>query len=220
MKTGMIFLPVSAALFFILLLLIPILLMLVPAVAFVKMGLNPAAGLLFYMCCIFGSLFNIPVYRRRLHSLEGEEVAELFRRFFGINLPVLRERVIALNVGGAVLPVLFSIYLFSIASFYAAVIGVAITSAVSFLVSRPVKGVGIVIPAFIPAFAAVISALVFAGDNPSPVAYISGVLGILIGADLLRLAKMRELDVAFLSIGGAGIFDGIFLVGILSAFIS
>jgi uncharacterized membrane protein len=216
----LIFLPVSTVLFFIFLLLAPVLLLLVPAVAFAKMGLSPVAGLVFYLLCLMGSVVNIPVYRERLHSVESEEITELFRHFMGINLPLLRERVIALNIGGAVLPVLFSIYLFSIANFTAALIGVAITSGVSFLVSRPIKGVGIVIPPFIPALAAVISALVFAGENPAPVAYISGVLGILIGADLLRLARMRELDVAFLSIGGAGIFDGIFLVGIVSAFIA
>jgi uncharacterized membrane protein len=216
----MIFSPVSVIFYIALLILTPVLLLLVPAIAFAKMGLSPVTGLLFYMLCLVGSLFNIPVYRERLSPMEGDEIAEIFRRFFGINLPVLRERVVALNLGGAVLPVLFSIYLFSMANFTAAVAGIAITSCVSFLVSRPVKGVGIVIPAFIPALAAVISALVFSGDNPSPVAYISGVFGILIGADLLRLARMRELEVGFLSIGGAGIFDGIFLVGIVSAFIS
>ncbi len=48
------------------------------------------------------------------------------------------------------------------------------------------------------------------------VAYISGVMGILIGADLLRLHQLKKFGISFLSIGGAGVFDGIFIVGIIS----
>jgi len=40
------------------------------------------------------------------------------------------------------------------------------------------------------------------------VAFISGVLGTLIGADLLNLGKLRELGAPVASIGGAGTFDG------------
>jgi len=49
-------------------------------------------------------------------------------------------------------------------------------------------------------------------DAP-PLAYAGGSLGVLIGADLANLDKMRGLGAPLLSIGGAGVFDGIFIAG-------
>ncbi|MCH7552064.1 DUF1614 domain-containing protein, partial [Patescibacteria group bacterium] len=45
-------------------------------------------------------------------------------------------------------------------------------------------------------------------------------LGVLIGADLLRLPKVMKGEVGIMSIGGAGVFDGIFLVGIVAALLA
>jgi uncharacterized membrane protein len=47
-------------------------------------------------------------------------------------------------------------------------------------------------------------------------AYVGGVLGTLIGADLLNLGKIRNLGAPIASIGGAGTFDGIFLSGFIA----
>lgn len=41
-------------------------------------------------------------------------------------------------------------------------------------------------------------------------------MGTLVGGDLLNLGKARNLGAGTVSIGGAGVFDGIFLVGIFS----
>ncbi|HXK31975.1 MAG TPA: DUF1614 domain-containing protein, partial [Candidatus Paceibacterota bacterium] len=53
----------------------------------------------------------------------------------------------------------------------------------------------------------------------APCAFVSGTLGVLIGADILNLRKIRKYG-GFLSIGGAGVFDGIFLIGIISALLA
>jgi uncharacterized membrane protein len=60
----------------------------------------------------------------------------------------------------------------------------------------------------------------FYRNNPAPVAYISGVMGTLIGADLLNWSNFKKLGSHVLSIGGAGVFDGIFLTGIVAALIA
>jgi len=216
----MYFLPISIIIFILFLFLIPILLILMPAVAFAKMGLNPLAGFLFYLSCLLGSVINIPIYREKLPYTDVDEFAALFQRFFRIRLPAIRERIIAINLGGAILPLFLSMYLLTFAHTTATFIAIAITTISSYLLSKPVKGVGIVMPAFIPPIIAAVTALIFAGENAAPVAYISGVLGTLIGADLLRLPKIKELNTPFLSIGGAGVFDGIFLVGIISALLA
>jgi uncharacterized membrane protein len=48
---------------------------------------------------------------------------------------------------------------------------------------------------------------------------VAGTMGVLIGADILNLKKAQKYG-GFLSIGGAGVFDGIFLVGIVSALLT
>ena len=44
-------------------------------------------------------------------------------------------------------------------------------------------------------------------------------MGVLIGADLLNLHRIRRFQ-GMISIGGAGLFDGIFLVGIVAVFLT
>jgi len=63
-------------------------------------------------------------------------------------------------------------------------------------------------------------AILIAGDYAPQVAYISGVMGTLIGADLMRLHQIQRLKYFFLSIGGAGVFDGIYLVGLVSVLLA
>jgi uncharacterized membrane protein len=57
-------------------------------------------------------------------------------------------------------------------------------------------------------------------DSAAVLAYVSGSLGTLIGADLLNLDKVPGLGAPVASIGGAGTFDAIFLTGILAVLIA
>ena len=218
----MYFLPISLAIFLLFLLLVPFLMFLLPAVAFAKLGLSPLAGLAFFFCCLAGSMINIPVYRKELEYLEPvDEMTEFFNRFSGIRVPPVTERTIALNLGGAILPGLLSFYLLSRIDPGPVVPAMLITALFAYHLSKPVKGVGIVIPAFIPPIIAAVAALIFAEKADAPaVAYISGVMGTLIGADLLRLHQVKRFHISFLSIGGAGVFDSIFIVGIISVLLA
>jgi uncharacterized membrane protein len=62
--------------------------------------------------------------------------------------------------------------------------------------------------------------MIIAYDSAPIIAYISGTLGTLIGADILNLKKISQLGAPVASIGGAGTFDGIFLTGILAVLFS
>lgn len=219
----MYFLPISLAIFLLFLLLIPFLIFMLPAVAFAKLGLSPFAGFIFFFLCLWGSVINIPIYRKELEYYydEDEKIVEVFSRFLGIRIPPVHEKVIALNLGGAILPGLLSIYLFTKVSPGPVIMAIIITTAFSYLLSKPVKGVGIVIPAFIPPIIAAMTALLLSDRASAPaVAYISGVMGTLIGADILRLNQIKGIGLSFLSIGGAGVFDGIFIVGIISVLLA
>jgi uncharacterized membrane protein len=218
----MYFLPISLAIFLMFLLLTPFLIIILPAVAFSKLGLSPFGGILFYFFCLMGSLINIPISYKELESYEkADEPTDLFSRFFGIRVPAVQKRIIALNLGGAILPGLLCVYLLTKVSLSSALSATAITTVFSYFLSKPVKGIGIVIPAFIPPIVAAITALLFAERESAPaVAYICGVLGTLIGADLLRLHQIKRFGLSFLSIGGAGVFDGIFIVGIIAVLLA
>ncbi len=70
-------------------------------------------------------------------------------------------------------------------------------------------------PIFVAPLAAAFVAAVVSWRNAAPLAYAGGCLGVLIGADLLNLDRLRGLGAPVLSIGGAGTFDGIFVTGII-----
>ncbi len=217
----MFFLPVSIALFLLFLILIPILFALAPAVAFAKMGLNPALGYAFFVLCLLGGGVNIPVHREEVYYQEPlDELSAFMSRFFGIRVPVTHEKVIAVNLGGAVLPGLLSLYLLRLVPFGSVVAATAVTTAASYALSRPVKGIGVVMPAFIPPIIAAATAVLVSREHAPQLAYISGVMGTLIGADLLRWRQIRRMDAPLLSIGGAGMFDGIYLVGLVSVLLA
>jgi uncharacterized membrane protein len=125
--------------------------------------------------------------------------------------------IIAVNLGGAVIPIFLSIYLLVKNRLYIrSILGIAIIAAISYLMATPVRGVGIAEPFFIPPVVTAIVALLLSWRQAPPLAYISGSLGTLIGADLLNLSKVQGLAVPVASIGGAGTFDGIFLTGIIA----
>ena len=219
----MYFLPISLAIFLIFLFVIPFLIFMMPAVAFAKLGLHPVAGLAFFWFCLIGSMINLPVYRKDLDYYydEDERTVDITSTFPGIQMPRANQKVIALNLGGAILPGLLCLYLLSRVNLSSAFLATVITTIFSYYLSKPVKGVGIMIPAFIPPIIAAVAALIFAEKGNAPaVAYISGVLGTLIGADLLRIHQIKKFGLSFLSIGGAGVFDGIFIVGIISVLLA
>jgi uncharacterized membrane protein len=58
--------------------------------------------------------------------------------------------------------------------------------------------------------------LLLAPDWAPPIAFSAGVLGPLIGADLLHLDDIAEIGTGMASIGGAGTFDGIVLSGLVA----
>jgi len=208
-------------LFILFLLLIPLLVVLAPAVAFAKLGLSPVCGYLFFLLCLFGSSINIPLLREEVvDPLPLDEVSTMLYSFMGIRLPRISERVIAVNVGGAILPGLLSLYLLRQVPLSTAFAATAVTSLAAFFLSKPVQGVGVVMPAFVPPIISAVAAVLMAREHAPQVAYISGVMGTLIGADLLRLPQIRRLRAPFLSIGGAGVFDGIYLVGLVSVLLA
>src|SRR5262245_65570059 len=104
------------------------------------------------------------------------------------NLP---GTVIAINVGGAVIPTILSVYLLARRRLWVSgAIATTIVALVLHWLADPVPGVGIAMPVFIPAIVTAIVSLLLSRWDAAPLAYISGSLGTLIGADLTNLDKV------------------------------
>jgi uncharacterized membrane protein len=129
--------------------------------------------------------------------------------------------VLAVNVGGAVIPTLFSIYLVVKNQIYGeALVGVVAVSAVVHALATPVPQMGIAVPIFIPPIVSALVAVFLSREYAAPLAYVSGCMGTLVGADLLNLGKLSQVGASIQSIGGAGTFDGVFLTGILAVLLA
>ncbi|MEA3253674.1 MAG: DUF1614 domain-containing protein [Chloroflexota bacterium] len=186
-------------------------------ISFGKLGLSPETATALLIATLIGSMINIPLSRRRMTY---EQPRPSYSRFLFFRPPRVTHQVIAVNVGGAIIPIGFALYLLPRAPLVPALIATAILALVTRLLSKPVPGVGIVMPAWIPPLVAALLAFLLARGNPAPVAYISGTVGTLIGADLLNWPNFKKLGSQLISIGGAGVFDGIFLAGIVAALLT
>jgi uncharacterized membrane protein len=183
---------------------------------YARLGISPGTALVLLFASLLGSYVNLPV----AHFPEETVTVTRHVDFFGIEYSVPEEvdwpgTIIAVNLGGAVIPVMLSLYLlFKNRILLQSLIATAVVTAVCNALAEPVPGAGIAIPIFIPPIAACVVSLIVAWRNAPAVAYVSGSLGTLIGADLMNLNAIRGLGTPVASIGGAGTFDGIFVTGI------
>ncbi len=90
----------------------------------------------------------------------------------------------------------------------------------SYKSSELIPGFGVGMPIFLAPLSAALIALVIDPEHAAQLAYMSGVLGVLIGADLLRIKNIAQLGTSIAVIGGAGTFDGIFLTGLIAALLA
>jgi len=190
--------------------------------AYSALGLNPRVATLVLFGSLLGSYINLPLVRLPEERVVSREVVEVFGIPFLAPVEVdWPGTILAINVGGAVIPILLSFYLVMRYDLWA--LGALATAIVAFVVHRmatPVPGVGIQVPTIAPPLLAAGAALVLSRRFAAPIAYIGGSLGVLIGADLLNLGRLRSLGASVASIGGAGTFDGIFLTGVIAVLLA
>jgi uncharacterized membrane protein len=177
--------------------------------SFEQLGVSPQLAVFILLFTLAGSVVNIPVTRRSVEY--SKEVS-----FGWFDRPVRQESGLAVNLGGAIVPAGVAIYLLFRAPLLPTLISTVLMIVICKFLTKPVPGRGLALPMFIPPILATLFAVLLAGEAAAPVAYICGVLGTLIGGDLLNLGKARKLGAGIVSIGGAGVFDGIFLVGVFS----
>ncbi|OPY51936.1 MAG: hypothetical protein A4E48_01360 [Methanosaeta sp. PtaU1.Bin060] len=195
--------------------------------AFTLIGFTWSEALLVLLLSLLGSGINIPIKTMKCNT---PMVSERYVRAFGITyrIPVVENRdcstILAVNVGGAVIPIVISallLYEFPAALKYA-IAGILFVALITNRIARPIKGLGIVTPALLPPLAAALGAIILVYFLNAPhqfiflIAYVGGTLGTLIGADVLNLNKIKDMGAPIASIGGAGTFDGVFLSGLIA----
>ena len=220
------YLPLTPGLFSVLVLLFAGLIILVQLrilrYAYMKLGVGPGMALALLMGSLIGSYFNIPITILPGKTIQTGEVVD----FYGMRyvVPLVSSwpgTVLAVNVGGAVIPTLMSTYLvLRYQLWLKAAIATVVIAIVIHASATPVHGVGIAVPVFAPVIVTAILAFILSREYAASLAYIGGSMGPLIGADLMNLDKIGGLGAPVASIGGAGTFDGIFLTGILAVLLA
>lgn len=193
------------------------------AFSFEKLGLSHGSAVWLLFTALLGGLVNLPLF-----SIAAEMPEEPFPSpGFGMwrlpRTPFAGRTLIAVNVGGCLVPLAFSLYLLNQKPlpWEQLLPAVAIMSALSYAFSRPIPGLGIAMPGFTAPLGAALAAILLAEEAyRAEVAYIAGTTGVLIGADLLRLKDIRRMGAPVASIGGAGTFDGIFMTGLVAALLT
>ncbi len=195
----------------------------VVSVAFEKLGLSSHSAYLLLMSTLAGSMVNLPLFSISSDTTAAPPVPpELSRLPFFRPAPFTGKTTIVVNVGGALVPLAFSFYLIAHhpLNLFQVVLAAGVVAAVSYAFSRPIPGVGIGMPIFIAPIAAALIAILLSPEERAPLAYIGGSLGVLIGADLVRLKDLKHMGAPMASIGGAGSFDGIFVTGFVAVLLA
>ncbi|WP_439341556.1 DUF1614 domain-containing protein [Vacuolonema iberomarrocanum] len=199
------------------------------AISMRELGINIHLGVALYIlgfCCCW---IHIPLYM--VMSLKSTELKfyELYPLWLiKKNSPSYGKTFqphlcVAINLGGALVPIAIALYQFSRNSPTSILIVTAITASASYLFATIIPGIGICLKwhqFWIVAILSALSALQVLSEaegSAASIAFAGSVLGTLIGADLLHLKEaQKKLLGEVLSIGGAGLRDGIIRCGLAS----
>ncbi len=207
------------------------------------LGFSPiVARLLLYLVALSPilSMVNIHLAEIATGRYRIELVEKGFIKFYGFYIPVVAPRlvedrvVLAINLGGAIVPlaasaaIIYGMFTTNPEATASLVVPVTVTAIVTYAAAEPIPYAGIGVPMLVPPLMASFSSMIVYAASPVFMvasAYVSAVLGSLIGADILKLRATIKLFTtthgpAILSIGGAGTFDGIYVSGVLAVVLS
>ena len=189
--------------------------------AFESLGVSSRTAIFLLLASLIGSFFNIPIAELPSDHVMSDQIVEFFGMRYAVPFSTHDTTVLAVNVGGGVIPTVMSLYLLATHELWTkGLIATAIVALVMHWMANPVPGLGIAVPVFMPVLITAVIAVLLSRQEAAPLAYIAGSLGTLIGADLSNLDKVSGLGAPVASIGGAGTFDGIFLTSIFAVLLA
>src|SRR4030088_683376 len=120
--------------------------------AYMRLGLGPGAALFLLFGSLIGRFFNSPIAVLRGETVRSGQIVD----FYGMRyvVPLVTSwpgTVLAVNVGGAVIPALMSSYLvIRYQLWLKAAIATAVIAVVIHSMATPVQGIGIAVPVLAP----------------------------------------------------------------------
>ena len=190
--------------------------------AYERLGMSHRTASMLLLAMIFGSYINIPVATVRAHEIVHDQIVSFWGVPYVVPAVVHADQTeIAINVGGALIPVLVCVYLLiRWRTLIRSAIATAVVMLIVYSTSRVVPGVGIAVPTLIPGVVAAAIAWLLDRRRAPVIAYVAGTLGCLLGADVLNLPIIYKLHAPVASIGGAGTFDGVFVSGLIAVLLA
>lgn len=178
------------------------------------------------MAILFGGLVNIPVYEFKSPGGIQPQMAPYMVARYKLPAWLGHRTVIAVNLGGCIISLALSAYFALKLPLLPLFLTAVIVALGVYYFARPVRSVGVTVPAYIPPLlatgASMLALCVYGGDFSSlaRMAFVSGVIGTLVGANILHMPRICSMGSEFISIGGAGTFDGILLTGIIATILA
>ena len=168
------------------------------------------------------SFEEIEMRRREVGLLLLGSLSTMF-----LNFPIFiyKNYFLAMNIGGALIPIVLSFYLMkeNNISFYKMLAGISLVAFATYMITR-VTSAGVI--AYFPFYllpsilaSLIASLLYFLSPVSSAYSYSISTLGVLIGGDFSHLPEIFQHPFAG-SMGGAGLYDMVYLAGLLSFIIS
>jgi uncharacterized membrane protein len=211
--------------------LVPLLILGIIGAAFTRLGFSWISALAVVLLMLFGSFVNIPIYhiRRDMIRVSNDETS-----VFDVCVPCKNgqvwDTILSLNLGGAVIPVIVSLYIMyqaiqitGLSLVFTVCAGITVVATITFFSTHPVTYKGIQVPLLIPGLTALLVSLLLAGGTgltASVTAFVSGVTGVLLGGNIAQLNRIQDLQIPEVSLGGIGTFGSIFLCCILPALVA
>jgi uncharacterized membrane protein len=214
-----------------LILIVPLLILGVIGAAFTRLGFSWISALAIVLLMLFGSFVNIPVYKIRRDMIRiAPPDSSIFWEYSQSNPSPVWDTTIAINLGGAVIPVAVSLYvvyqaiLITGSSLLISVCaGIILVAAISYVSTRNIPVLGIQVSLIIPGLTALLAGLMLSGGtglSAAVIAFVSGIAGTLLGGNIAQLFRIKNLEVPSVSIGGAGTFGAVFICCILPALLA
>ncbi|MHC1631597.1 MAG: DUF1614 domain-containing protein [Methanotrichaceae archaeon] len=205
--------------------------------AFVQVGFGHWHAALMVFGSIVGSAVDIPILGSPITTYPPA-----FIKMVTVLSPVVKLTfsttfhpvTLAVNLGGCIVPLVVSLAILIRCQVSAkrAILGTLIVAMITYYMATPVANEGILLPVYVPPTLAAVCGLTLVRKfQAAPaLAYISGSMGTLLGADIFNILTPGVLPILappesisrplVLSIGGAGVIDGIFLTGVFAVLLA
>ena len=214
-----------------LILIIPLFILGVIGAAFTRLGFSWISALAIVLLMLLGSFVNIPVYKIRRDMIRiAPPDSSINGEYLQSTPSPVWDTTIAINLGGAVIPVAVSLFIMyqaiqitGTSLLFLVCAGIILVAAITYVSTRSIPGSGIQVSLLIPGLAALLAGLLLSGGTglaAAVTAFVSGIAGTLLGGNIAQLFRIKDLDVPSVSIGGAGTFGAVFICCILPALIA